>query len=52
MRASSSSILASSWSILACGALLVEIVDLRQQGQHQSLQAFGIKRIDLIRRHP
>jgi hypothetical protein len=32
--------------------VFVEIVDLPQQGQHQSLQAFGVERIDLVGRHP
>src|SRR5262249_53702981 len=32
--------------------LLDEIVDLRQQGQHQPLQAVGVKRIDPLGPHP
>jgi hypothetical protein len=32
--------------------LLDEIVDLRQQGQHQSLQAVGVELIDSLGRHP
>src|SRR5262249_24850770 len=31
---------------------LNQLVDLRQQRQHQPLQAFGVERIELLRWHP
>ncbi len=39
-------------SALEFGDARLQLVDLRQQGQHQPLLAVGVERIDPLGRHP